>query len=137
MNSGIRITRTTLLRIFLSIFLFVFQLVRAQTIVTPNGLSNSYGGAVNVAPFDIGVVYLSSMRYQQMYDASQFSSVTPGGGYITQIAFRAASIDGAFSATLQNVQFNLSTTADTSLSSTFTENVGTDDMVRIPASVGQ
>jgi hypothetical protein len=67
------------------------------------------------------------MRYQQMYDASQFASVANGGEYITQINFRAASIDGAFSTTLQNMHFNLTTTASMSLNSTFAENVGSDD----------
>jgi hypothetical protein len=127
MNSETRIKRTVLLRIFLSFFLFVLQAVGAQTIVAPNDLANTYGGAPNVAPFDIGNLHISSMRYQQMYDASQFGTIVTGGEYITQIAFRAAVIDNDFSDTLQSIQFDLSTTANTDLSSTFADNVGIDD----------
>jgi hypothetical protein len=127
MNSRTKITRTNFLWICLGIFLFRLQYAEAQTVVVPNNLSTTYGGAFNVVPFDIGVVYLSSMRYQQMYDASQFTSVANGGEYITQINFRAASIDGAFSTTLQNIQFNLTTTANPSLNSTFADNIGIDD----------
>src|ERR1039458_5715746 len=128
MNAGTSLKRTILLRIVFSFILFNLQLVGAQTIVAPNNLANTYGGSANVAPFDIGNFYISSMRYQQMYDATQFGGVATGGEYITRIAFRAASIDNAFSDnTLQSIQFDLSTTANTGLSSTFADNVGADD----------
>jgi hypothetical protein len=127
MNTVINIKKILPL-VILNLALFGLQSAGAITIVAPNNLANAYGGAVNLAPFDIAGFYAPSMRYQQMYDASQFGSIAAGGGYITQIAFRAASIDGAFSATLPNIQFDLSTTANTSLSSTFADNVGANDI---------
>jgi hypothetical protein len=103
---------------------------KAGVIIAPNDLSNAYGGAANVAPFDIGAEYLSSMRYQQMYNASQFSGIAPGGEYITQIAFRAASIDGFVTGTtLPDIQIDLSATPNSGLDSTFANNVGPNDTV--------
>jgi hypothetical protein len=69
------------------------------------------------------------MRYQQVYDASQFSQA-PNGGWITEIDFRVDSIAGyPFSATLRNLQINLSTTAKVpdGLSPIFGANIGSDD----------
>jgi hypothetical protein len=90
----------------------------AQTIIVPNNMANAYG-ANNVNPFDIAAVYASSMRYQEMFGASQFGTVAAGGEYITQIAFRAGSLDGPFSA--------MTTTENAALSLVFGDNVGADD----------
>jgi hypothetical protein len=96
---------------------------QASTItVVPNSLSGSEGNADNNWPFAI------SLRYQQVYAASQFAS----SGSITQIAFRPdATFGGAFSEIIANIQIDLSTTSATpdGLSNTFASNVGADDKV--------
>ena len=126
MNSKVRIELRVLLWICSSLSLVNSPLAKANAIIVPNYMANEYG-ANNVAPFDIAAIYDSSMRYQEMFDASQFGNVVAGGEYITQIAFRAGSLDGPFTASIQNIQFDLTTTANTSLSLTFADNVGADD----------
>jgi hypothetical protein len=72
----------------------------------------------------------SSIRYQQVYDASQFAPVIPEGGWVTQIAFTVDGRSGQFfGTTLQAVQVNLSTTdrGPDNLSPVFTENIGVDE----------
>jgi len=103
--------------------------VKGVSVVVPNSLANTEAGNNNTDPFSIGLSGLSSQRYQQAYDASQFAAV-PGGGYITQIIFRP---DGggqgyAFSSTLPSVTIQLSTTsaAVDGLSTTFNNNIGAD-----------
>ena len=99
------------------------------TIVVPNSAANTEGDASNVFPFGIG--NLPSQRYQQLYAASQFTSIG-SGGFITQIIFRPDASDGAaFTSTLPDMQIDLSTTpvVDDALSMTFADNVGLDDTV--------
>jgi hypothetical protein len=71
-------------------------------------------------------------RFQQVYDASVFSSRLPdGGGFIRQLVFRIDATAGhSFIATLPSVQLNISTTLKSSdgLSSIFADNVGSDDV---------
>ena len=98
------------------------------TVVVPNGNAMVEGNSNNGYPFDLGQAGLSSQRYQQVYAASQFS----GGGLITQIVFRPDAFSGhAFTSTLSDIQIDLSTTSagDDGLSSTYANNVGTDDTV--------
>ncbi len=70
------------------------------------------------------------MRYQQIYDASQFSALS-GAALITQIIFRpdASQFGGACATTYANIQIDLSTTSATpsTLSTTFASNVGADN----------
>src|SRR5258705_9014825 len=107
----------------------VGQSVRGISIVVPNTLENSEGNFLGNYPFD---GYLGSMRYQQVYDASQFSSLPESGGFIQHLILR---IDGSYmvgqsaSAIISNLQVNLSTTSrgPDSLSPVFAENVGADD----------
>jgi hypothetical protein len=69
------------------------------------------------------------MRYQQVISASEFSG---GAGWIKQILLRPDAVNGgAFSETLSSIQINLSTTSKkpSSLSQTFSQNVGNDDTV--------
>jgi hypothetical protein len=75
------------------------------------------------------------IRYQQVYDHSQFAGFAAGGEYITQIAFRVHSPGIAFSASIGTLQVNLSTTpkAPEALSATFADNIGPDDTVVFPA----
>ena len=99
------------------------------TIVVPNNRATVEGNADNGFPFNIGA---NSMRYQQVFDASEFGALsTPE--LITKIAFRPdATFQGKpFASTLTNVQINLSTTgaAVDGLSPTFASNVGGDETV--------
>ena len=64
--------------------LFVGGVATADTIVVPNSLASVEGNTNNAFPFIIGGVSVPSMRYQEVFGASQF----PGPGLITQIAFR-------------------------------------------------
>jgi hypothetical protein len=102
-----------------------------QDLVVPNANANVEGNFGNEYPFDIGANGISSMRYQQVYDASQFGAVPAGGAYITALAFRVDAGFGAFAATLPSIQINLSTTPSVpdGLSTTFANNVGPDDTV--------
>jgi hypothetical protein len=70
----------------------------------------------------------ASVRYQQVFSASQFSQ----GGSITEIAFRPEAARGtAFSGTLSNVRIALSTTSrmPDGLDESFADNVGLDETV--------
>ncbi len=100
----------------------------ASTLVVPNALANVEGNSGNFNPFNKGT---NTMRYQQVYAASQFGTVPVGGAWITAIAFRADAGWGGFATTLPAIQINLSTTAKApdGLSVTFTNNVGANDTV--------
>lgn len=102
----------------------------AAPLVVPNSLATIEGNSNNAFPFSIAA---SSMRYQQVFAASEFGTQPLT---ITQITFRPDGPAGnAFSTTLSNVQINLSTTsaAPDGLSSTFANNVGGDDTVVFPS----
>ena len=107
------------------------------TIVAPNNLATTEGDASNGFPFNIGdptIVNggLASQRYQQVYAASEFDTLRGLELLITQILFRPdATFGKAFSSVLPNIQINLSTTsaAPNGLSTTFANNVGSDDKV--------
>ena len=102
------------------------------SVVVPNSATNTEGSGENAFPFDIGSTgRIDTMRYQQLYDASQFSNFS-AGGFITQVIFRPdAFAGGAFSTTLPDIQINLSTTSvpDDGLSLTFANNIGPDETV--------
>jgi hypothetical protein len=116
----------------LSVLLVVFTLssvpapVAADAIV-PISLAAVEGNASTVFPF----VTAGSMRYQQVYAASEFG---PTSIWIDAILFRPDSGAGQpFFSTFPSVQVNLSTTSAglDGLSSTFAANVGADNtMVR-------
>ncbi len=100
-------------------------------VVVPNSLAAAEGNSNNAFPFNIDRFGHASMRYQQVFDSSEFSTLS-GPSLLTQIAFRPDSSDGsAFSSLLASIQINFSTTAGSpdALSSTFATNVGSDDMV--------
>jgi hypothetical protein len=99
----------------------------AASIVVPNNLATTEGNDANFLPFAPS----PSERYQQVYGASQFSSLI-GGGFITQIIFRPDGFVGAaFTSTLPSIRIDLSTTsaAPDALSSTFASNVGANDTI--------
>ncbi len=99
---------------------------------TPSGpVGNPYDTAT-FFPFlikEVTVSAFSSMRYQQVYNASVFANVDPKFIYITVFGFRLDR--SGFPWTVTNMQINLSTTqrAADDLSSDFAENVGSDDTV--------
>jgi len=101
--------------------------------VVPAFAANQEGDVFTSAPFDIAAIPAASMRYQQVYNASEFASWV-GPRQVTQIAFRPSGSVGvgqAFTATLANVRIDLSTTnkAANGLNTQFAANVGADDTV--------
>src|SRR5262249_54418855 len=94
-------------------------------LVVPNEWSTAQGDAGNLLP----LFSAQPIRYQQVFDASQFSRLNPGGGLINRIAFRGHGPGVPFTGTAAQLQVNLSTTNKTpdGLSSTFADNVGADD----------
>ena len=96
----------------------------AGFVVVPGANTTAEGGLNNVYPYVIG----GSMRYQQVFNASEFATLG-GPQTITDIRYRVdGSFPGAFSLTLPSIQIDLSTTAAAagSLSTTFAANVGAD-----------
>jgi hypothetical protein len=96
----------------------------AQQTVAPNSLAGVEGDVLNRLPFAAN----GGVRYQQVYNASQFSSLS-GPGQITQIAFRPdAQFGDAFTLNGLDVTIQLSTTAASAdgLSLTFASNQGAD-----------
>ena len=109
-----------------SSLLFCAPFAAADVIVVPNNLATVEGNDDNFGPF-----FNDSVRYQQVYDASQFPS-SIGPLRITQIAFRP---DGSVTnpnliIRFDSVRIDLSTTSSTpgTLSSVFANNVGADNM---------
>jgi hypothetical protein len=114
-------------RLFL--YLAAASILSAGTIVAPGTDTSTEGSGNNGFPFNITGFGLSSMRYQQVYASSQFSS---GPILINAILFRPDAFQGAaFSSTLPNIQIDLSTTSVTpsTISTTFANNVGANDTV--------
>jgi hypothetical protein len=97
----------------------------AGPLVVPSDWSTAFGDAGNLFP----LFSSKPIRYQQVFDASQFSRLNPGGGLINRIAFRGHGPGVAFTGTVAQLQVNLSTTSKSpnGLSSTFADNIGADD----------
>ena len=97
--------------------------------VAPYGSSNvdgntySFEGPATHQPYTI--------RYQQVYAASEFAFLTnSGGGWLTALYFRGDATNGTqIGLKMPSVKVNLSTTqrGPDELSPVFSENVGTDD----------
>ena len=94
-------------------------------LVVPNEWSTAQADTGSLFP----LFSSQPIRYQQVFDAGQFSRLNPGGGLINRIAFRGHGPGVPFTGTGPQLQVNLSTTskAPDGLSSTFAENVGPDD----------
>ncbi len=97
----------------------------AGPLVVPNEWSKAFGNTGNLFP----LFSSQPMRYQQVFDAAEFSGLNPSGGIINRIAFRGHGPGIPFIGTVPQLQVNLSTTskAPDALSSTFANNVGNDD----------
>lgn len=99
--------------------------------IVPGNLENIEGNTNMGYPFNISYFGLSSSRYQQVFAAREFSSLSEPF-LITQILFRPDTAMGKpFSSTLPNIQINLSTTtkAPDALSTIFAQNIGADERV--------
>jgi hypothetical protein len=123
---------SVLVSVALAALLVTANQAQAAQVVSPNGNASAEGNNANGFPFNISSFGLSSQRYQQVYDASEFSSAM----LITRISFRPDAPDGgsSFSSTLPSIQFDMSTTsvaADT-MSATFASNVGANDTIVFP-----
>jgi hypothetical protein len=98
--------------------------------VPPASFTNNNGNSAFV-PFDGGPA-----RFQQVYEASAFSSLAPsGGGLIREIVFRDDALEGhSFdNVTIANLEIGISTTlqAADGLSRVFDENVGPNQLVAL------
>jgi hypothetical protein len=103
--------------------------VRAAPIqfAVPNDLLDTPGNDATRLPFS----YLGQVRYQQVYDASQFSRLPAGGAFLSRIYLTRVDCTSTKSWLVTNLQVNVSTTSkgpDT-LSPVFAENLGSDDIV--------
>ncbi len=99
--------------------------------IVPGNLENIEGNVNRGLPFNSSYFGMSSLRYQQVYAASEFSDIA-SPLLITQILFRPDAAKGwSFSSTLPNIQINLSTTtkAPDNLSTIFAQNIGSDQRV--------
>ena len=96
----------------------------AVPLVVPNAQAGAEGNDAGLGPF-----FDTSVRYQQVYSASEFGSTDPLT--ISQIAFRpdGAVTTSALTVFFTSVQIDLSTTSrtPTTLSTTFADNVGPDN----------
>lgn len=103
------------------------------TVVAPNENANVEGNADNAYPFSLSSQSgPESMRYMQVYNASQFATIG-SGGFITQILFRLGGPSQPFSFTLSDIQINLSTTTQASADhwqvGSFAAQIGSDDTI--------
>jgi hypothetical protein len=112
-----------------SLLIALLALLAASPRSNANVLVVGVGGAGNNIPFNLSDSFISSSRYQQFYDASQFGPMA-GGAWITGIALRVQSPTPAFSSVLPDIQLDLSTSPKTlsTLSRTYASNVGADDI---------
>jgi hypothetical protein len=113
-------------------------LVSAGYVIAPADRAGAEGTISNCYPFGIDIGDsainqnpLTSQRYQQAYAASLFAG-HDGPLTITRISFRPDAVSGgAFSATLADIQINLSTTPRvlSELTGVFADNLGSDDSI--------
>jgi acid phosphatase len=94
-------------------------------VVVPNNLSTTQGDTGNLFP----LFSMKPIRYQQVFEKSQFSRFAAGGEMIDTIGFRAHAPGVPFSGFVAQLQVNLSTTSKNpdGLSSTFADNIGPND----------
>jgi hypothetical protein len=99
--------------------------IMAGPVVVPHEWSGAFGDSGNLFP----LFSSKPMRYQQVFDAAQFSRWNPGGGFIYRLAFRGHGPGVPFVGAVAQLQVNLSTSskAPDALSSNFAENVGPDN----------
>src|SRR5438093_10479476 len=107
MNPRKTMTGRSLLLLVLSSSLESALVCADHNIVAPNNLGYLLEGeGSSTRPFFIEQTGVSSMRYQQIYDAAQFSAVNPGGEYIREIDFRPDSSVMTVGTWITNIQIN-------------------------------
>jgi hypothetical protein len=81
-----------------------------------------------VSRFPFGYEHPATVRYQQVYNASAFAKLPPGGAFLSWINFRS-DCSSNWGPLVTNVQIFASTTARAAdqLSAVFAENVGPDE----------
>jgi hypothetical protein len=94
---------------------------QSTNIVIPAGLENLEGDEILAVPFTAPI----DARSQSLYGASSF----PGPTVITQIAYRLDGGAQSVNFTITDIQINFSTFAGANLSTTFANNVGSDETV--------
>src|ERR1043165_8615090 len=82
-------------------------MARAQLLVVPGNNATTEGNSNNYWPFFNGSS--EAMRYQQVYGSSAFTALS-GAAWITEMAFRADSLNSSFSLNNGGIQLSLSTT---------------------------
>ena len=96
----------------------------------PDDLAHVYGDSASDAPFALWSS--DSMRYQQVYSSTTFSSLPPGGGDIRGIILRgdqgARQVWGGKISTIE-IELSSTTKPVDSLSAVFASNVGADRTV--------
>jgi hypothetical protein len=112
-------------------FLETRDTAQAATSVVPENLSTREGNANNSIPFNNLIFSDLGLRYQQVFAATEFTSIDIKPQWITEIAFRpnGGLADSAFSSTIDNILINLSTSKSgpDALSTTFDDNAGGDE----------
>ena len=93
----------------------------------PEGFYFSEGNDGSRLPF----AYLGPVRYQQVFDASDFGTLPPGGAYLTRIFLQVNCPSCNCGWLVTNLQVTVSTTskAPDGLSPIFSENVGSDETI--------
>src|SRR6266566_5958929 len=116
-----------------SICLLYSVLTDAAQVTVPSEVAKVEGNENTAFPFGVTPSFgIPSMRYQQVYDASEFAALSAEGEFITTIYFRVDTDTGHnFTCVIRDMQINLSTTQNSpdGLRTNFTQNVGTDDTV--------
>ena len=96
-------------------------------LVVPDHLRSREGNSAGW-PFTFQNASITSRRYQQVFDSSQFGFIQPAGGYIKELWFRADQYltFGNAADFLDNVEISMGITARSpdSLSPLFSENIG-------------
>jgi hypothetical protein len=99
-------------------------------LAVPDGWLLADGDTAHVYPFNIAPNF--TMRYQQVFNGSDFLIGSREGGYIERIWFRPDSELGTrFNTTFPTIQINLSTTSRGAdgLSALFSDNIGANEVV--------
>src|SRR5437016_5316843 len=108
-----------------------------QSVVVPFGSSNIDGNTYSFA--GPAITQPQTVRYQQVYGASEFAFLkNSGGGWLTIIHFRGDATNGTQAGVdMPSVQIDLSTTqrGPDGLSATFSDNIGPDDTAVFSGSI--
>jgi hypothetical protein len=84
------------------------------------------GNSASYTPFSPEALGHDSIRFQQVYGSSAFSSIGIGGGFITDLYFSVDAAGRNFTATLPSIEILMSTTLRNpdELSTSFADNLG-------------